>query len=283
MRIGAWLEGKVAMLFPRQDENAPMKLISLQSGSNGNCTYVEADGVRLLFDAGISGCQAERRLACHGRDIRAVDAVLISHDHRDHTRSMGIFQRKFGLPVYVTAKTLATAGLSCKLGKLTDVRDFRAGATVHFGHVRVETIPTPHDGVDGLGFIVDDGQQRLGILTDLGHVFRELEHVVRSLDAVLIESNYDPTMLATGPYPEFLKRRIRGPHGHLSNVESAELLAGAMGGRLQWACLAHLSEENNRPELALRTHREIHGDRLPLHVASRYEVGGILEVGTARL
>jgi phosphoribosyl 1,2-cyclic phosphodiesterase len=255
-----------------------MQLISLQSGSNGNCIYVEADGVRLLFDAGISGCQAEQRLASHGRDMAAVHGVLISHDHRDHTRAMGIYQRKYGLPIYVTPKTLTAARAACRLGRIDDVRTFQAGATLHFGPVHVETVRTPHDGVDGVGFVVDDGRRRLGILTDLGHVFDGLPTIIRSLDAVLIESNYDPVMLAQGPYPDFLKRRIRGPHGHLSNFESAELLASAAGGRLRWACLAHLSEQNNRPELAVRTHRQVLGDDLRLYVASRYQVGSVLEV-----
>ena len=127
-------------------------------------------------------------------------------------------------------------------------------------------------------FVVDDGQRRLGILTDLGHVFDGLNSVLESLDAVLIESNYDAEMLADGSYPEFLKRRIRGPGGHLSNVEAAGLLDAAAGGRLQWACLAHLSEENNAPDTALQTHRDILGNRLGLCVASRYEATEVLEV-----
>lgn len=255
-----------------------MNIISLQSGSNGNCVYVEAGNVRLLFDAGISGRQAQLRLSSHGRDIAEVDGLLISHDHRDHSRSMGIFHRKFGHAVYVTEKTLAAARASCELGPIDDIRHFKAGSALRFGEVTVETIPTPHDGIDGVGFVVDDGRKRLGILTDLGHVFDRLAAAVQSLDAVLLESNYDPALLSGGPYPEFLKRRIRGPGGHISNIESARLLRAAIDGRLSWACLAHLSEQNNDPELALRTHRGILGKRLPLYVASRYEASELLEV-----
>jgi phosphoribosyl 1,2-cyclic phosphodiesterase len=255
-----------------------MKVISLQSGSNGNCTYVEAQGVRLLFDAGISGVQAQQRLAVHGREMTRVDGLLISHDHRDHSRSMGIFQRKFGMPIYVTRRTLAATRSAADLGKLADVRDYAAGSTLRFGSVSVETIPTPHDGVEGVGFVVDDGQRRVGILTDLGHVFDGLAGVLGTLDAVLLESNYDARLLATGPYPDFLKDRIAGSGGHLSNVECAQLLETAMHGRLRWACLGHLSEQNNTPDLALQTHREILGARFPLSVASRYRVGTVLEV-----
>jgi phosphoribosyl 1,2-cyclic phosphodiesterase len=255
-----------------------MKVISLQSGSNGNCIYVEADGTALLFDAGISGRQAELRLAAHGRDIRGVAAVVISHDHADHVRCMGIYQRKFHLPVYVTPRTLDAAAAFCPLGRLGDTRPFVAGQVLAFDGVRVETIPTPHDAADGVAFVVDDGRRRVGILTDLGHAFDALGRAIGSLDAVVLESNYDPDLLAGGPYPEFLQRRIRGPGGHLSNFESAELLRLAAGPRLQWACLAHLSEQNNNPHLALRTHRAILGRGLPLHVASRYRVGAVLEV-----
>jgi phosphoribosyl 1,2-cyclic phosphodiesterase len=253
-----------------------MFVLSLQSGSNGNCIYVETRGVRLLFDAGISGKQAEARLAQHGRDIRQVDAMVISHDHSDHTRSIGIFQRKFGLPVYITSDTLdaVQAGRGAIDGQS---HLFQAGARLEFGDVFVETIPTPHDGVDGVAFVVDDGTSRLGILTDLGHVFSGLEAVVNSLDAILLESNYDPDLLDYGPYPPFLKRRIRGPGGHLSNNEAAELIR-VSGSRLQWACLGHLSEHNNRPELALRVHRHVLGQRLPLHVASRNEATKLLEI-----
>ena len=254
-----------------------MQVVSLQSGSNGNCIYVKAGGVRLLFDAGISGKQARERLALRGLDVADVDALLVSHDHVDHSRSVGIYQRKFGLPVFVTAKTLRAAAARHPIGEISDARHFQAGATLKFGTVAVETIPTPHDGADGVAFVVDDGRSRLGILTDLGHVFAGLDAVIRSLDAVLLESNYDPKMLARGSYPEMVKHRIRGPGGHLSNFEAAELLRDA-GRRLRWACLAHLSHENNTPALAVATHRRVLGDALPLRVATRYEATEVMEL-----
>ncbi len=254
-----------------------MKVISLQSGSNGNCIYVEANGVKLLFDAGISGNQVEERLAQHGRDAKAVDAVLISHDHIDHSQNMGVLHRKFGLPIYVTAKTYKAAKRYA-LGRINNLRYFQSGETVKFGNVAVETIPTPHDAEDGVGFVVDDGTHRLGILTDLGHVFSGLAGVIASLDAVLLESNYDPDMLANGSYSNRLKKRITGPAGHISNFEAAELLLGSASRRMKWACLGHLSHDNNTPKLALATHRKILGDRLPLFVATRYEVSGVMEL-----
>jgi len=254
-----------------------MIAISLQSGSNGNCIYVETGGVRLLFDAGISGIQAERRLSERGREIRSVDAVIISHDHIDHIRYAGVYQRKYGIPVYVTPKTLDVAVQRLALGRLNEIRHFRPGSTLTFGAVSVHTIPTPHDGAEGSAFVVSSGQKRLGILTDLGYTFEGLDRLVASLDAVFIESNYDPEMLDCGPYPTFLKRRIKGPGGHLSNVEAAELLRTA-GGRLQWACLAHLSGKNNRPDVAMRTHRSIVTSNLRLYHADRHSATGTLVV-----
>jgi len=245
-----------------------MLAVSLQSGSNGNCIYVEADGARLLFDAGISGIQAQRRLAAIGRDIRDVDALIISHDHIDHVRAAGIYQRKYGLAMYVTRKTLAAARARCDLGRLGAIRHFCCGDVLRFGSATVRTIRTPHDAVDGVCFVVEVGHKRLGVLTDLGHVFADLGGLIGALDGVILESNYDPDMLAAGPYPAFLKARICGPGGHISNFEAARLLA-RHGRRLRWACLGHMSEQNNHPELALETHRKFVGKYLPLHVATR--------------
>lgn len=246
-----------------------MEVIALQSGSNGNCIYVESGEVRLLFDAGISGKQAESRLAAHGRTITDVRGLIISHDHRDHCSGMGIYQRKFGLPIYVSQSTFEVARSASRLGVLRDVRHFRAGAALRFDHVVVETIPTAHDAADGVGFVIDDGERRVGILTDLGHAFPGLVEVVRSLDAVIIESNYDTVMLDRGFYPKMLKMRIQGPGGHLSNDDSASLLQAAGCERLRWACLAHLSAENNHPQAAIAAHRRVLGAQLPLVVASR--------------
>ena len=265
-------------MAPNSPFPAPMNVISLQSGSNGNCIYVESAGTRLLIDAGISGRQAQLRLEAHGREINSVDALLISHDHIDHARCMGVYHRKFGLPVYLTRSTYAAAQANRDAGRIQDLWHFKAGERFVIGPLTVESIPTPHDAADGVAFVVDDGKCRVGILTDLGHVFDQLHDVIGSLDAVVIESNYDPDMLAGGPYPAWLKDRICGSGGHISNVESAELLAAAGQRRLEWACLAHLSEENNDPELALATHRRICGTDLTVHVAGRDGPTDVLEV-----
>jgi len=253
-----------------------MIAIALQSGSQGNCIYVESDGEGILFDAGISGIRAEERLAAYGRDIRQVKALLISHDHADHVKCAGIYQRKFGLPIHMTRKTHKAA--AWQLGNVDDVRHFKPGEQVRIGRMTVESIPTPHDAAEGLAFVVTAKRKRLGILTDLGHLFDGLDGVLKSLDAVFLESNYDPDMLENGPYPRFLKERIRSPHGHLSNIESADLVRRAASKRLQWVCLAHLSENNNTPTVARRTHRKLAGNGHALHTAKYRESSRLLEV-----
>jgi phosphoribosyl 1,2-cyclic phosphodiesterase len=255
-----------------------MVTFSLQSGSNGNAIYVEADGVKLLFDAGISGATAKRRMAEHGRDICDVNAVIISHEHRDHVVSSGIFHRKFGLPVYMTGSTLSAARRWCNLGRMTDIRFFRSGDALSFGKVAIHTIPTPHDAVDGVAFVVECAGKRLGILTDLGNPFAKLRDILESVDGAYLESNYDPEMLETGSYPRQLKKRIRGGSGHLSNHEAADLLR-ACGRRLpKWIAVAHVSAENNRPELAIASQHAAVGRDFPVHHASRHGVSPLLTI-----
>lgn len=253
-----------------------MRTFSLQSGSNGNSIYVEVGDKRLLFDAGISGKQAELRMREHGRDIRDCDAVILSHDHSDHTRCAGIFQRKFGLPICVTQSTFRR--IQPYAGKVHDLRYFSPGDTIVFDDVRVRSIPTPHDATESVCFVVEHDGKRLGIFTDLGHPFRALREAIHEVDAMYLESNYDPEMLESGPYPWHLKQRIAGAKGHISNSESADLVRDCGGRQLKWVAAAHLSGENNCPDLAIETHRKQVGTSFPVHLAYRDGVSDVLEV-----
>lgn len=249
---------------------------SLQSGSNGNCFYVEAGGVKLLFDAGISGRCALQRMEQHGRRIRDVNALLLSHDHIDHVRCAGVYHRLFGMPVYCTPGT--HRHIRTHVGPIRNLQLFSAGQTLQFGAVMVHTIRTPHDAAEGVAFVVEYDGKRLGVFTDLGHPFTELADALSTCDAAYLESNYDPAMLENGPYPEYLKVRIRGEGGHLSNDEAALLIANVKQRSHRWIALAHLSEENNHPDVALRTHRTRLGEEFQLHVAGRNGVSAMLEV-----
>jgi phosphoribosyl 1,2-cyclic phosphodiesterase len=245
-----------------------MQTFALQSGSAGNSVYVETHGVRLLFDAGVCGRHVKRSLADAGRRVYDVNAIIISHDHSDHVRHAGALQRLFKLPIYCTEPTFRA--VRRYWGKVDDVRFFRAGDSIPFENgVCVHTIPTPHDATDGVCFEVESPAGRLGIFTDLGQPFLQLQAALQRVDAAYLESNYDPQMLREGPYPEWLQQRIRGGRGHISNHEAAHLLK-CRERPLKWVVLSHLSEHNNHPEVALRTHREILGEDYPLIVAPRY-------------
>ena len=252
-----------------------MLTFSLQSGSNGNSIYVETSDVRLLFDAGISGRATEDRLAAYGRDIRQVDALILSHNHRDHVCGAGILQRRFSLPIFITPRSYR----ACReeLGACVDIRNIDPGKVLTFGSTVVQTVPTAHDGKDGVAFIINENGKKLGIFTDLGHRFAGIETWISDLDGLYLESNYDPTMLAEGMYPSWLKRRIRGKGGHLSNFEAAELVRDTAE-QLQFLILSHLSENNNEPELAMATARDFLGGAFPLALAPRYTVGDIFSL-----
>jgi len=228
----------------------------------------------LLFDAGISGRKAQSRLAMHGHDIRDVDALIISHDHSDHISGVGIFHRQFQLPVYLSEPTARVVTRKKATGVLSEINHFRSGDTLEFPGVLVTTIRTPHDAVDGVCFVVEDTAcgTRFGLMTDLGHRFSGLADWIADLDALMIESNYDEAMLRDGFYPLHLKQRISGKGGHLSNEDAATLVRDHASERLQWVCLAHLSDENNTPELAMETCREHVRDDLTVICADRRDV-----------
>jgi len=239
---------------------------SLQSGSNGNCFYVETPDARLLVDAGLSGKAAQERLVQHQRDIHDVDALLITHDHSDHTCGAGVFHRKFHLPLYISKGSFNAC--SAKIGRVDHPHYFRPGASLRFNTTSVHTIPTPHDGREGAAFIIEHDNKRLGVFTDLGHNFPGLNHAIANLDALYLESNYDPDMLDHGDYPAWLKRRITSDKGHLSNQQAATLVADHAK-KLQFLALAHLSQHNNTPEIALDTARKTIGPHTTIALAPR--------------
>lgn len=255
-----------------------MQTFSLQSGSNGNAFYVEAAGVRLLFDCGIPARLVAERLAAHGRDAARIDALILSHEHTDHLSGAGALHRRFHMPIYASMGT-ARFGREL-LGAVDALHTFGAGERIEFGPVTVWTFRTPHDAAEPVCFVVEHERTRLGILTDLGAPTARLAELFESLDAAYLESNYDPEMLRRGPYPIDLQQRIRGGRGHISNDQSAVLAAAGARRRLQWVAAAHLSEVNNAPELALAAHREQVGREFPVYVASRHAVSDVLEVRT---
>ncbi len=225
-----------------------MRFRILGSGSSGNATLVESEGTRILLDAGLGPRELSERLLSAGVDPASVAAIVLSHEHGDHSKGAASFSRKWGVRIVATRGTHAAAGLA--VAEIAGWDALTPAVPLALGALTVTAVPVPHDAEEPVGFVVEAGGARLGHATDLGHVDRTLTEAFRFCDAVLMESNYDPTLLANGPYPWALKERIFGLHGHLSNADVARYLARGLGDACQTVVLAHLSEKNNHPDLA---------------------------------
>lgn len=227
-----------------------MRVTILGSGSGGNSILVESGEVRLLVDAGFSGRDLERRLATVDVDPASLSAVLITHDHGDHTRGMGVFARRWQTPLYMTEPTrLACAGL---LTGAEEVRSYSTTAPVEIGTLRVDPFLTVHDAVDPVAVTLTElgSGEKLGIATDLGRPTATVRHALRECHLLVLESNHDELLLRESPYPWSVKARIASSHGHLSNRAAAELAAELHHPGLCGVVLAHLSESANDPGLA---------------------------------
>ncbi len=222
-----------------------VKICSLASGSKGNCLYLETGDSRVLVDVGLSLRETVLRMTECGIDPARVDALLVTHEHIDHIRSVGSFARKFDVPVFASH---LVRDKSAKLLKNTRVREFESGVAFTFRDIQIDPVPITHDSCDPVGFVIDSSEGRAGSVTDLGIVTRLIREKLRGCRALNLESNHDVDMLMNGPYPWELKQRIKSRHGHLSNGESLELLHELAHDGLETVIMAHLSEVNNHPD-----------------------------------
>ena len=221
-----------------------MRFASLGSGSRGNALLVEAGNTRVLIDAGFGPREMSRRLERLGLPAGAVDAVLVTHEHSDHIGGVFACARRFGWTVLLTQGTLA----ACREGGATArITTIDSHESFSLGDICVHPFPVPHDAREPVQFVLADGARRLGVLTDAGHVTPHMVAMLDACDALVLECNHDPQMLAQGRYPAALKRRIGGPWGHLDNGAAASLLSQIGHSRLRHVVAAHLSAENNRP------------------------------------
>lgn len=223
-----------------------MRFAWLGSGSRGNAALVEADGCCVMIDCGLGLKDVEARLARLGKAPADIDAVLVTHEHSDHIG--GVTRFAAGHDILVRATTGTARGfrgaLPPRLEPISPHEVFAVGA------LEVTPMPVPHDAREPCQFVLSDGAARLGVVTDLGHVTTHVIASLRECDALAIECNHDGEMLAAGPYPHQLKRRVGGERGHLSNAQAAGLLAALDTGRLRHVVALHLSEINNTPALA---------------------------------
>jgi phosphoribosyl 1,2-cyclic phosphodiesterase len=248
----------------------------LASGSAGNSTLLETSRTRLLVDAGLGKKETLRRLASLGRELDRLDAILISHEHTDHINGLPQLAHTFRCPAYLTEPTRAevlrivpeSAGR-----KLARVETIRAGQRFTIGDIEVSAFAIPHDAVDPLGFTFRANGLKVAIVTDLGYLPELVKHHLRDADCLLLESNHDLEMLKVGPYPWYVKQRVMSRTGHLSNHTVGEFLGDAEGfdARARYLVLAHLSENNNNPDLARLSAEQALGQR-PSESAFRGEL-----------
>ena len=260
----AWLakENRVSLHLPMH-----LHITSLNSGSNGNCYYIGTEEEAILVDAGISCRETEKRMKRLGLSMERVRAVFISHEHSDHVRGLPVLAKKYQLPIYITPNTLRGARLSPENPL---VKPFEAYVPVQVGEMNITAFPKLHDAADPHSFVVRSQGVTVGVFTDIGYPCEELIRHFSQCHAAFLEANYDEEMLAYGNYPYYLKHRIRGGKGHLSNRQALALFKGYKPPFMSHVLLSHLSKDNNCPKLAGDLFRK-HAGETEVVIASRFE------------
>ncbi len=257
-----------------------MIFCNLGSGSKGNSTYVQGGGPALLIDQGFSVKNLLFRMETVGLDANKVGAVLLTHEHSDHLRGVGIFARRFHVPVYITAATYEA--ISPVLLKNVDVQHFTAGDKLSFHDLKVKTFHIPHDAADPVAVIVAVNDKRIGIITDVGTEIQLLHQHLKDLDLLFLESNHDMEMLNNGPYPLRLIKRIKSRVGHLSNEQAKALFERlSPNGKLRHLILGHLSEKNNDPKIVKKLFRKTVqkiDPKVQLNIALQNKAGPLIEL-----
>jgi phosphoribosyl 1,2-cyclic phosphodiesterase len=249
-------------------------ITSLNSGSNGNCYYVGNETDAILVDAGISCREIEKRMKRLGLHIQKVKAVFISHEHSDHIRGLEVLSKKFRLPVYITDPTLNSTGFSIQKDL---VRTFTAHERVLIGNITVTAFPKFHDATDPYSFVVSCKDINVGVFTDIGQPCSEVIKYFKSCHAAFLEANYDDEMLANGKYPYYLKKRISGERGHLSNKQALDLFNSHRPAFMTHLVLSHLSKNNNCPKLVGELFN-LHAKQTKIVVASRFHETEVMEI-----
>ena len=228
--------------------NTIVKFASLGSGSRGNATLIDDGNTCILIDLGFSAKETERRLARLDRSAADINAILVTHEHADHIHGVGPFSRKYKTPVYLTPGTSDAK----RLGNIPVLRHVNRHKPFSIGSLDINPVAVPHDASEPCQYVISSGGFKVGILTDLGHITAFIRQQYARCDALLLECNHDLAMLANGPYPHGLRQRVASDQGHLNNEQAADLLTGIELERLQQLVIAHISEKNNHPDLAIK-------------------------------
>lgn len=230
-----------------------MKISILASGSSGNVTYVETPKRKILIDAGLSGKKIKNLLKSIGRSMDDIDTILVTHEHSDHIKGLGVLARQYGVDIYANEKTWQAIGDKC--GHIdTDLRHhLERGELLTLDDLDVLSFGVSHDAAEPQFYAFQKGGKRFAMLTDLGYVSDAQRQMLANCDAYLMESNHDIDMLRMGRYPWHLKQRILSDNGHLSNEASAEAMSEMVGDQTKNIYLGHLSKDNNMPEIAYQS------------------------------
>jgi phosphoribosyl 1,2-cyclic phosphodiesterase len=258
-----------------RSDSASLSVCMLASGSKGNCIHIAAGEKAILVDAGLSGREIERRM--RQRDLRPdfLRAIIVSHEHIDHIRGVGVLARRYKLPVYMSSQT-ASAALS-SIGRLPHFSQFQTGEPFRLPPFTIHPFNVSHDAVDPVGFTIRMNGSQIGIATDLGVATGLVQEHLRGCHLLVLEANHDMEMLINGPYPWPLKQRIKSRKGHLSNDAAVALLRSVMTVHLRCVILGHLSETNNTVDQALKIVRKaIDGHDIHLLVAAQDHAGPVV-------
>ncbi len=263
-----------------------MELCSIASGSSGNCIYAGSDDCHILVDVGISGKRIDAGLSEIGLRTSEMDGILITHEHADHIRALGVIARKYGLPVYATQGTIDAIFHDSSVGELDRSLFCAVRPEIPFGigDMTITPIPKSHDAADPVAYVMRSGHKSMAVVTDLGIYDENTVDRLQGLDVLLLEANHDVRMLQAGRYPYYLKQRILGDRGHLSNELAGQLLGQVLHDRFRKVFLGHLSQENNYPQLAVESVKmEItmgdnpyKGSDFPVEIAGRDEMSELI-------
>ena len=258
-----------------------LKFCSLYSGSSGNSYLIQSNNINILIDAGVSGKKIIDALASINVGIENISAILITHEHIDHTQSIATLSKKYNIPVYANKKTWEA--MQDKKEKMTkdNIMYFNNNKTFTLSDITILPFDIPHDAANPCGFTISDNESKISIATDIGHMTTSIIDNIKNSNFLLLEANYEPDVLKCSSYPFHLKERIASPIGHLSNIEAGKTINYLADFGVKNIMLGHLSNENNFPELAYKSVLEqIENKELTLNVASRFCPSAFFDVGT---
>lgn len=261
-----------------------LNFCSLYSGSSGNSLFVETENTKLLVDAGVSSKKIEQALHDINVEPSLIDAILITHEHSDHVQGLGTFSKKFDIPVFANDKTLDNMPSQVDKISSKNIKKFNVSEKFEIGDLEINSFAIPHDAANPCGFTIKNNNKKISIATDIGHMTNDILKNLDGSNFILLESNYDPEVLKCSKYPFYLKSRIAGPTGHLSNIIAGKTISYLLNSGLNTALLGHLSKESNFPELAYQTvineliENDYNENSLLLSIASRTEHSKIFKI-----